>query len=134
VDRKALHKPAIAPETLECPRCNIALRRFHDPQLPPDVIIDRCRLCEGMWVNAGSLRRFDEHRRQGRPPKPIHKQLADTLSEHCRAPEQWSTVQNLSSAVDTPRPEAEADDVRGALWQGAAWMALRLLVRLLVRV
>ena len=125
VDRGALHKPAPAPAERHCPRCQIALRQFKDPLLPADVLIDRCPLCDGMWLNAGSLRRFDEYRRHGQPPKPIPKELVQTLTEHCREPAKWSTVQNLSSATDSPAADADADRAKSAAPFGRAPRGLR---------
>lgn len=134
VDRGALQRPTPRPPARTCPRCGIALRQFTDRLLPADVLIDRCPLCEGMWLNAGSLRRFDAHRRAGRPPKPMPKELIGVLGARCREPAKWSTVERLSDAVDAPAPREDDGGLRDALWQGAAWIALRWLLRLLLRV
>jgi len=63
VDTEGLHVFAAAgPQSGRCPHCGILLRGFADPLVPADVRIERCKLCEGMWLDAGMVRRYAAHR------------------------------------------------------------------------
>lgn len=37
---------------LDCPKCDVFLKRF---ELGPDLVIDRCPQCEGVWLDQGEL-------------------------------------------------------------------------------
>lgn len=53
-----------------CPRCSNALVVFKDPNLPKDVLMERCPACSGLWLNRGELGRYALHKamRQGLKP------------------------------------------------------------------
>ncbi len=137
VDHAALHAAAPAAAGMRCPRCRIPLRRFQDPVLPSDVHLDRCPLCEGLWLNAGELRKYDAYRRRNpSAPKPISPETVEAISTACQHPMRWSTVQNLSAnTVDgtSTADDAEIPETGKILWEGAAWMAVRALLGLLIR-
>ncbi len=41
-------------ELLTCPRCNIKMEKLKKQE----VIIDVCRKCKGMWLDAGELQKL----------------------------------------------------------------------------
>lgn len=41
-------------ELLTCPRCNIKMEKLKKG----DVIIDVCKKCKGMWLDAGELQKL----------------------------------------------------------------------------
>jgi Zn-finger nucleic acid-binding protein len=41
----------------ECPHCEVVLQPMH-PREHPDITIDRCPDCKGMWLDRGELRQF----------------------------------------------------------------------------
>ena len=43
-------------ELLACPRCSIKMEKLKKEQ----VIIDVCRKCSGMWVDAGEMEKLAE--------------------------------------------------------------------------
>ena len=118
---------------LRCPRCRARLRPFHDPALPADARIDRCPNCEGMWLNRGELRRFKE---RGHNEETSHGTASASDAERLAARllsdgKSVPTVRNLDGAF-RPVEEAAAEDVRGAVVTGAAWLIIRMLLRLLL--
>jgi Zn-finger nucleic acid-binding protein len=135
VDQPALWA-SVAPVGPErnCPRCSVALQRFVDPLLPDDVRIERCRMCEGMWLNRGELRRFKA--RDAREPRPrsLDDDRVRLLAERLAGSERWATVANLDRAA-APATEADhaEEGIAGGLMRGVGWIALRALLRLLLR-
>lgn len=132
LDEKGLHaRTDPATEPGRCPRCAIALRPFRDPAIRPDARIERCRACQGMWLNRGELARWKGQQPSG--PGPSDATLA-RVAEAYAAEAKWPTVQNLDRALDAPPdPELEGDGVRAAIRSTAAWIVLRFLLRLLLR-
>lgn len=133
VDEKRLATDTLPhPPTGTCPRCGLALKAFHDPLLPADAAIQRCPLCEGMWLNRGELRRFKQ--RAARPLRPRPEDI-EQLARDYASEAKWATVPDLGSALQERRDLTEdAGELRGQLWSATAWLVLRVLLRVLLRV
>lgn len=134
VDAARLHAPSPAPPAAgQCPRCRCALQPFRDPMLPPDAGIERCRVCEGMWMNRGELTRA----KQRTPPTPTPPR-SDTIGQLAAAyasSTEWSKVANLDAATyASDDDEAPPESVSDAVWSAAPWVVLRTLLYLLLRV
>jgi Zn-finger nucleic acid-binding protein len=54
----------------QCPRCEKALTVFTDANLPKDALIERCPLCNGLWLNRGELGKYAAHRKTFRASRP----------------------------------------------------------------
>jgi Zn-finger nucleic acid-binding protein len=136
-----------APAQLECPRCRARMLRFHDASVTADARIERCPNCDGMWFNRGELRRFKEHARgvadratagsaetsrasASAATEADIERLAQQLGQDAPPP----TVGNLSAAFEPAEEVAAAGDLGGELASGAAWMILRILLRLLLHI
>jgi len=133
IDEKKVGADVPAPQTPgRCPRCGIDLKTFHDPLLPPDARIERCRVCEGMWLNRGELIRFK--RRAPHRPRLTGESL-DALAEAYGTTAKWSTVRELDGAVRPGEEPLAADETtRSALWATVPFIVLRLLLRLVLGV
>jgi len=135
VDLAALQAPPPsaggAPVVLECPRCRARMREFADPTLPPDVRIERCRNCEGMWFNRGELRRF-KHRGDHRAPAIGAGEL-DRLVQAASGLPSLPTVSHLDDALRAVRADPP-DDVRGEFSAAAVWLVVRTVLRLLLHI
>ncbi|MFN8644538.1 MAG: zf-TFIIB domain-containing protein [Candidatus Binatia bacterium] len=130
VDEERLHAPPTSPaEPGRCPRCTSPLHPFRDPALPPGARIERCPVCDGMWLNRGELSRFKEHDAGGRPdPLP---QLTGALAHNAT----WAQVSNLDAATyaaDEP-PDDDQDSWLAWLRSAAPWLAVATLLRILLR-
>ncbi|MBI4516984.1 MAG: zf-TFIIB domain-containing protein [Deltaproteobacteria bacterium] len=135
VDQPTLWAPVAAVKREpKCPRCRIAMARFRDPLLPEDVRIERCRACEGMWLNRGELRRFKAARARPAPPLALPDGPIEQLAQHYGAGTAWPTIANLAQATNPPPPPDEPPDLTPQLMQSAAWLALRALLRLLLHI
>jgi Zn-finger nucleic acid-binding protein len=119
-------------EVGRCPRCEIGLTLFHDPLLPPDARIERCRVCEGMWLNRGELRRLKSKTPDAHVAAP---EAVERLAKKLGKETTWSRVENIDAALrsfEEPPPDPAA--TRSAIWSTAGWIALQALLRLLFRV
>jgi Zn-finger nucleic acid-binding protein len=47
---------------LICPRDGSKLNRFTDPYLPEEIVIYRCLICSGLWLNRGEFSKYQEFR------------------------------------------------------------------------
>jgi hypothetical protein len=56
---KKIHKKT-GEEYLLCPRCKINMKKL----VKKDVVIDVCRKCRGMWVDAGELEKLAQIRKE----------------------------------------------------------------------
>jgi Zn-finger nucleic acid-binding protein len=133
VDEKRLRgRAAPAAEPGRCPRCRIPLRRFQDPALPAEARIERCRVCQGMWLNRGELARVKGASGAQRAPS---KTALDRIAATCSGDMNWPLVQDLDAALDAPPdPDIGVDEARALVRAAAGWGVLRLLLRLLFRV
>jgi Zn-finger nucleic acid-binding protein len=134
VDQAQLHAAAADGVSAgRCPRCTTTLQPFRDPMLPADARIERCRVCDGMWMNRGALSRA----KQRSPPTRGASQAAlDSLASTVGADSTWSKITNLDAAtyaVDSD-PTDDASETRAVLWSTAPWIVLRTLLRLLLGV
>jgi Zn-finger nucleic acid-binding protein len=133
VEPERLQAPTTEPTGAgRCPRCEIELRSFRDPLLPADARIERCPVCEGMWLNRGELRRMKGAaiQKTTTPPEDVER-LAASLG----AAATWSKVKDIDGALHAvDEPSAGPDELRSALWSASAWIVLRALLRLLFRV
>jgi len=57
LDTEILQAPSpIENSTLFCPRSEAEMHRFTDRHLPQDIVLVRCPLCHGIWLNRGMLK------------------------------------------------------------------------------
>jgi Zn-finger nucleic acid-binding protein len=133
LDDATLRAPDPATEAPgRCPRCTAALRPFRDPALPADARIERCAVCDGMWLNRGELSRL-KRQTPTRPPG-ADAELIARVGGQLGASTTWSQVGNLDAATyaaDDAPPGGE--DWRTALSDAGPWFALAALLRLLWR-
>jgi Zn-finger nucleic acid-binding protein len=108
LDPVALGTPsAIKSSELICPKDHAALACFKDPYLPAELIISRCLLCDGLWLNRGEFTRYQEFResRQQREVREEDKKFQDNieqvLTDH-RASRNNDTLVNLGRFLSTP--------------------------------
>jgi Zn-finger nucleic acid-binding protein len=132
VDTRRLHSDGVeAMGPGRCPRCEIPLHPFTDPSLPHDSRIERCRVCEGMWLNRGELKRVKQ--RAGAVatlPNPDVEQLVRSYGREAR----WSKVEDISAAMAAGEESEDDDDPLSSLpWTAVAWVVLRALLYLLLR-
>jgi Zn-finger nucleic acid-binding protein len=122
---------AAMPPALQCPRCRARMRQFNDPTLPPDVRIERCLNCEGMWFNRGELRRFKI--RSGTPAASPNAVELDRLVQAASATGALPTVSHLDDAMRAA-PDGVPNEVRQDLAAGAVWLVVRTALRLLFHI
>jgi Zn-finger nucleic acid-binding protein len=55
--------------TLFCPRDQGAMHRFTDKHFPQDIVLVRCQLCHGIWLNRGIFTKYQQFRQESMRPK-----------------------------------------------------------------
>lgn len=133
LDEKLLQKPlAPAKETLYCPRCGDRLRLFHDPILPPEIQLERCRRCDGIWLNRGEFRRFKRFQKKTREEKAGGEETLRQLVQAYQNPQSWVTT-GVRGIYAYPQAEAENDPWPSLTLKGALSLILQTLLRLVLR-
>jgi len=59
----------IGNSTIFCPRDEGAMHRFTDKYFPKDIVLVRCQLCHGIWLNRGIFTKYQQFRQKLMPPK-----------------------------------------------------------------
>ena len=93
---------------LLCPRDSATLVHFNDPFFPKTIIIARCPVCNGFWLNRGEFVKYQDYRESLKQPRVITaedekvgQEIAQILAEHRTedATEAWG---NLGRFLSTP--------------------------------
>ena len=72
LDADILRIPSeIGNSDLVCPRDQTKLVRFIDPFFPKDIIIVRCPVCNGFWLNRGEFTRYQKYRQGLQRPREV---------------------------------------------------------------
>jgi len=70
LDAEILRAPStIENSTLFCPRGGAAMHRFTDRYFPQDIVLVRCPLCHGSWLNRGIFTKYQQFRQRLMQPK-----------------------------------------------------------------
>jgi len=129
VDEKLLQDPVKLDQgPLYCPRCKDRLQAFRDPLLPADIRLERCRRCDGIWLNRGEFSHYKQFQKKMReklgPKKKIQK-----LVQAYEDPKNWVTT-GTRGIFAYPQGEAEAEDLVSKGLSGAFKLILQTLLRL----
>jgi len=89
-DSKSLWTPTnIEKQILRCPLDQSELYRFKDQYFPKGIILERCPLCNGIWLNRGDFTRFQQARQELKRPKEkgfedkkLEEDIKSILSAH----------------------------------------------------
>ena len=54
---------------LVCPKDQAKLVRFNDPYFPRGIIVERCPICDGFWLNRGEFSKYQQIRQEMKVPK-----------------------------------------------------------------
>jgi Zn-finger nucleic acid-binding protein len=132
VDENLLRDPIKLPQkTIYCPRCADELRVFADPILPQDIQLQRCRHCDGIWLNRGQLRRYKDFQQKTRLQKMGKDAIAAKLPEVYANPKAW-VVTGTKGIFAYPRGEEANDDVVARSLGDVVKLILQSLVRMIL--
>jgi Zn-finger nucleic acid-binding protein len=119
----------LANEPLYCPRCTERLQFFHDPLLPKEIQLQRCRRCEGIWLNRGQFSRYKDYQRKTRMEKMPDEELLRQLTSRIQDPRAWVTT-GTQGIFAYPQAMPETDDLASNMRSGVFWLILQTLLRL----
>ena len=120
-------------QTLYCPRCADELAIFADPLLPKNIQLQRCRHCDGLWLNRGQFRRYKEYQQATRKKKMSSEKIAAKLPEVYADPNSWVVTGTKGIFAYTGGMEAN-EELADASLKGATKSALQSFVRMLLGV
>ena len=126
-------KVRLTKKALYCPRCADELAVFADPILPKDIQLQRCRHCDGLWLNRGQFRRYKEFQQGTRRKKMIGEKIAAKLPEVYSDPTSW-VVTGTKGIFAYPRGEDSNEEPADASIETAMKSALRSFIRMLLGV
>ena len=133
LDENLLQTPVpLEEKTLYCPRCRDRLRVFQDPLLPSDIHLQRCRRCDGIWLNRGQFNRFKQFQKKTREEKLGPEETLRKLVHAYQNPESWVTT-GVRGIYAYPQAEAESDPWPSLTLKGALSLILQTLLRLVLR-
>jgi len=131
VDETALKDlTALEEKPLYCPRCTAELQRFHDPLLPSDIRLQRCRRCEGIWLNRGQFGRYKNFQQKTRVEKMPEEERLRQLAQAYHDSRSWVTT-GTQGMFAYPQGAAAGDDLKEA-GKGAFRLILQTLLRLIL--
>ena len=101
------------PTTIEnaeliCPRDEAAMHRFTDRYFPQDIVLVRCPLCHGIWLNRGMFTKYQQFRQELMSSKKISlqdKKLEEhvgQLVESYESGRSTETLRGLGEFLSTP--------------------------------
>lgn len=133
LDEELLQAPiSLKNKTLYCPRCRDRLQVFHDPLLPSEIQLQRCRRCEGIWLNRGQFGRYKRLQEKTRSEKLSHEETVQKLVKLYPNPKAWVTT-GTRGIFAYPHAADETDRSAGMTLRGALGLILQILLRLVLR-
>ena len=134
VDEEQLRSPQpLEKKTLYCPRCTAKLATPKDPFLGPDIQLDRCPKCDGIWLNRGQFTRFKRHQKKVRGDKMGPEAAFGKLEEAYQNPKLW-VVTGTRGMFAYPQGIDESKEVVDNTLSGAVKLVLQTLVRMVLGV
>jgi Zn-finger nucleic acid-binding protein len=132
VDENLLRSPVqLTKKTLYCPRCADELAVFADPILSKDVQLQRCRHCDGLWLNRGHFRRYKQYQQGARKKKMSGEKIAAKLPEVYADPKSW-VVTGTKGIFAYPRGTQDNEECADGSFKSATKLALERFVRILL--
>jgi Zn-finger nucleic acid-binding protein len=114
------NKSEIQTAKLICPRDKTELVRFTDRYFPQDIILVRCPVCDGMWLNRGEFVKFQTARQElqrsrekSTQDNKFEKDIKNILEMH-RSGSTSETITNLGKFLSTPVDELNPQAADGA--------------------
>lgn len=118
-------------KTLYCPRCADELAIFADPMLPADIELQRCRHCDGIWLNRGQFRRYKNFQKKVRREKMGKEEIVAKIPEVYADTSSWVTT-GSRGIFAYPRGREENFDIVPTSFADAAKLVLRSLARMVL--
>lgn len=120
-------------KTLYCPRCTGQLSLFKEPLLPPEIQLQRCRRCEGIWLNRGQFGRYKRYQKNTRAKNLGEPLKLRRFEQAYQDPKSWVKT-GVRGMFAYPRGAEESSvDLSELTLRGAFRLVLQTLLRLIFR-
>ncbi|MBN1368250.1 MAG: zf-TFIIB domain-containing protein [Dehalococcoidales bacterium] len=150
IDSARLTNPTLMKNyRLLCPRDRAELIRFDDKYFPSGIIVAKCPVCEGFWLNRGEFTKYQKARRASKQPREViitesNAQLEEKMQRilaDYQSNKGSDTLARLGNFLSTPvdtvtmKPVASGDTASAAERTiSTAMSVLMLALRLFLRV
>lgn len=94
--------------SLRCPHDKAGLFRFEDSRFPSDIVLMRCPVCQGFWLNRGEFTKYQASRQKNKQPEEkspddrLLDEKVNRLLESHRAKNSGDVLGSLGSFLSTP--------------------------------
>ncbi len=102
-----------------------------EPFLPPEIQLQRCRRCEGIWLNRGQFGLYKRFQKKTREEKLGKDKAVQRVAEAYQDPKFWVTT-GTRGIFAYPRGGEESDDVTRDTVGGAFRLILQTLLRMVL--
>jgi Zn-finger nucleic acid-binding protein len=133
LDETLLTKPVRLKKTLYCPRCRDRLQVFREPSLPAEIRLERCRRCDGIWLNRGQFGRYKRLQQKTRTERLRDEERIRGVVKIAPDPNAWVTT-GTRGIFAYPHAAEEPDLSAKATLRDAFSFILQALLRLVLRV
>ena len=136
-----------------CPKDKTELIRFNDSYFPSGIIVAKCPVCDGFWLNRGEFTKYQKARQAAKQPREViisesntklDKDMQRILAEHQNSNTN-DTLTRLGKFLSTPvdtvtmGPDGSVGESAGAASAAertisSAMSILMLVLRLFLRV
>ena len=107
-------------------------RYLPDPILPKEIQLQRCRHCDGIWLNRGQFHRYKDYQRGTRAVKMSEEKIVAKLPEVYANPKSW-VVTGTKGIYAYPRGEEDdGADLVAKSFGSTAKLVLQSLVRMIL--
>lgn len=138
IDPVILSAPSVIQSSkMACPRDGAALIRFSDKFFPEDIILVRCPVCGGIWLNRGQFVKFQKVREELKRFRETRSQ-DDKLEENIkqimtanRSENSVVTLDNLGRFLNTPVDNINPFAMDNAKEQTGAHRAVDIIMNVL---
>jgi len=132
VDEHLLKKPLPLPDKeLYCPRCAARLQIFNDPLLPHGIQFQRCRHCDGIWLNRGDFARYKHFQAETRAAKMPEENRLEQLTRAAAEPRSWVPM-GTQGIFAYPEPDVEVEETKTDMARGVFRLIVQTLLRLVL--
>jgi Zn-finger nucleic acid-binding protein len=122
-------QPTKKKQRLYCPRCTAPLAKPQDPLLGPDLQLQRCLKCDGIWLNRGQFTTYKRHQKKVREEKMGAEAIVGRIEEYYDDPRHW-IVTGTRGMFAYPRGVEESPETIEKTIGGAFRIVLQTLVRM----
>jgi Zn-finger nucleic acid-binding protein len=123
---------------LFCPKDNVKLVHFQDMFFPKDIVIARCPVCNGFWLNRGEFTKYQayrqslkKHQEDKQKDEKLQKEIALILADH-QAGDDTGTLGRVGQFLSTPMDSTTWEPLEPDKLSGKEKNAIAMMMNILL--